>query len=73
MPRHFERPDFERFPCLALAYRALRAGDSAPAALNAANEIAVAVADGRIGFAAIPKIISSVIDRLPLSVLDHAC
>jgi len=67
---HFERPDFERFPCLALAYRALREGDSAPAALNAANEIAVAAfLDGRIGFTAIPKIIAMVIDRSPLSVL----
>ena len=67
---HFERPDFDRFPCLALAYRALRAGDSAPAALNAANEIAVAAfLDGQISFAAIPKIISSVIGRSPRSVL----
>ena len=68
---HFERPDFDRFPCLALAYRALREGDSAPAALNAANEIAVAAfLDGRIGFTAIPKIIAMVIDRSPLSVLE---
>jgi 1-deoxy-D-xylulose-5-phosphate reductoisomerase len=67
---HFERPDFERFPCLALAYRALRDGDSAPAALNAANEVAVqAFLDGRIGFTAIPKIISAVMDQSPLSVL----
>ena len=67
---HFERPDFARFPCLALAYRALREGDSAPAALNAANEIAVAAfLDGRIGFTVIPKIISTVIDRSPRSAL----
>jgi 1-deoxy-D-xylulose-5-phosphate reductoisomerase len=67
---HFERPDFERFPCLALAYRALREGDSAPAALNAANEVAVAAfLDGRIAFTAIPTIISAVMDRSPLSVL----
>ncbi|MEO5766610.1 MAG: 1-deoxy-D-xylulose-5-phosphate reductoisomerase [Casimicrobiaceae bacterium] len=38
----FERPDLARFPCLALAYDALRAGGSAPIVLNAANEIAVA-------------------------------
>jgi 1-deoxy-D-xylulose-5-phosphate reductoisomerase len=37
----FEAPDFDRFPCLGLAYAALRAGGSAPAVLNAANEIAV--------------------------------
>jgi 1-deoxy-D-xylulose-5-phosphate reductoisomerase len=67
---HFERPDFERFPCLALAYRALRAGDSAPATLNAANEIAVqAFLDGRISFTAIPKIISAVMDQSQLSLL----
>jgi 1-deoxy-D-xylulose-5-phosphate reductoisomerase len=38
----FEAPDFARFPCLELAYAALAAGGSAPIALNAANEIAVA-------------------------------
>jgi len=38
----FERPDGARFPCLALAYRALEAGGTAPAVLNAANEVAVA-------------------------------
>jgi len=63
---HFERPDFERFPCLALAYRALREGNSAPASLNAANEVAVeAFLDGRIGFSDIPRIISSVMDQSP--------
>ena len=63
----FERPDFERFPCLALAYRALREGDSAPATLNAANEIAVqAFLDGVIGFTMIPKVIGSVMDLLPI-------
>ena len=63
----FERPDFERFPCLGLAYRALREGDSAPATLNAANEIAVqAFLDGVIGFTMIPKVIGSVMDLLPI-------
>jgi len=66
----FERPDFERFPCLALAYRALREGDSAPAALNAANELAVqSFLDGRIGFALIPKIIRAVLDRTRVTPL----
>lgn len=66
----FERPDFDRFPCLELAYRALRAGDSAPATLNAANEIAVqAFLDGKIGFTAIPRIIASVMDASPAVTL----
>jgi 1-deoxy-D-xylulose-5-phosphate reductoisomerase len=39
---HFEEPDLERFPCLGLAYAALAGGEAAPAALNAANEVAVA-------------------------------
>ncbi len=47
----FERPDLERFPCLRLAYRALELGGTAPAALSAANEVAVrAFVDGQIRF-----------------------
>ena len=43
------------FPCLGLAYRALRAGGTLPVVLNAANEVAVAAfLDGRLGFTAIP-------------------
>jgi 1-deoxy-D-xylulose-5-phosphate reductoisomerase len=61
----FQRPDFGRFPCLRLAYDALMAGGSAPAILNAANEIAVqAFLDGRIGFRAIDRIIGGVMDKL---------
>src|SRR5471030_3039893 len=53
----FERPDFERFPCLALAYTALRAGGTAPTLLNAANEVAVqAFLDLRIGFRDIDRV-----------------
>jgi 1-deoxy-D-xylulose-5-phosphate reductoisomerase len=64
---NFERPDFDRFPCLQLAYRALRAGDSGPATLNAANEVAVqAFLDGKIAFTAIARIIAAVMDRSPL-------
>ena len=49
----FEKPDLVRFPCLELAYDALRAGGGAPAILNAANEIAVgAFLEGRIRFTA---------------------
>ena len=67
---HFERPDFERFPCLALAYRALNEGENAPATLNAANELAVqAFLDGKIGFTAIPKIIEAVMNKAPVMTL----
>jgi 1-deoxy-D-xylulose-5-phosphate reductoisomerase len=61
---NFERPDFVRFPALALAYRALGEGESSPATLNAANEIAVqAFLDGRIAFTAIAKVITAVMDH----------
>ncbi|WP_153108703.1 1-deoxy-D-xylulose-5-phosphate reductoisomerase [Propionivibrio limicola] len=61
---HFESPDFVRFPCLALAYRALEEGESMPAVLNAANEVAVqAFLDEEIGFTEIPSIIARVMDR----------
>jgi 1-deoxy-D-xylulose-5-phosphate reductoisomerase len=64
----FERPDFQRFPCLRLAYDALLAGGTAPAILNAANEVAVqAFLDRRIGFRKIDQVIAQVIDRLPHS------
>jgi 1-deoxy-D-xylulose-5-phosphate reductoisomerase len=61
----FERPDLERFPCLALAYEALRAGAGAPAVLNAANEIAVeAFLAGRIAFTAIAAVIEDTLDAV---------
>lgn len=57
----FEKPDFERFPCLALAFAALRAGGTAPALLNAANEIAVeAFLARRIGFRDIDRVVARV-------------
>ena len=59
----FFNPDRERFPCLGLAYRALGDGESMPAVMNAANEIAVeAFLDGRITFLAIPNLIERVMD-----------
>ncbi|MDB5797029.1 MAG: 1-deoxy-D-xylulose-5-phosphate reductoisomerase [Paucimonas sp.] len=62
----FERPDLQRFPCLKLAYDALRAGGSAAAIMNAANEVAVdAFLNGRIGFRMIDRVIASVLERLP--------
>lgn len=60
---HFEAPDAERFPCLGLAYRALRAGGTMPAALNAANEEAVkAFLDEELRLTDIPRVIESVMD-----------
>ncbi|MCA1635991.1 MAG: 1-deoxy-D-xylulose-5-phosphate reductoisomerase [Acidobacteria bacterium] len=60
---NFEPPDPERFPCLSLAYRALRAGGTLPAALNAANEEAVAAfLGGRIRLTDIPLVIEKVMD-----------
>jgi 1-deoxy-D-xylulose-5-phosphate reductoisomerase len=54
----FHAPDNEAFPCLALAYRALDDERGLPIVLNAANEVAVAeFLEGRIGFAAIPRVI----------------
>jgi len=62
----FQRPDFDRFPCLALAFEALRAGGTAPALLNAANEVAVqAFLDLKIGFRQIDRVIAHVVARLP--------
>jgi 1-deoxy-D-xylulose-5-phosphate reductoisomerase len=62
----FHRPDFTRFPCLRLAYEALSAGGTAPAILNAANEVAVqAFLDRKIGFRAIDRVIDQVMERLP--------
>jgi len=67
----FERPDFARFPCLALAFDALRAGGTAPALLNAANEIAVqAFLDLKIGFRQIDRVIAQVMNALPHGAAD---
>jgi len=61
---HFEEPDLERFPCISLAYRALRTGGTLPAAMNAANEEAVhAFIDERISFSDIPSVIETVMDQ----------
>jgi 1-deoxy-D-xylulose-5-phosphate reductoisomerase len=60
----FEEPDLEKFPCLALAYRALKIGGTMPAVLNAANEIAVnAFLEDKIRLSDIPKIIESVMNE----------
>lgn len=70
----FRKPDMDAFPCLGLAYDALREGGTMPAVLNAANEIAVqAFLDSGIGFMKIPVIIKKVMDAhtiKPASDLD---
>ena len=63
---NFERPDLARFPCLDLAYRALRAEGNAAAVLNAANEVAVtAFLDRRLPFLGIPELIAATLDAVP--------
>lgn len=60
----FERPDFDRFPCLGLAYQALREGGAAAAVLNAANEEAVAAfLEGCLGFRGIADVIAGSLER----------
>jgi 1-deoxy-D-xylulose-5-phosphate reductoisomerase len=70
----FREPDLARFPCLALAFEAMRRGDSAPAVLNAANEVAVEYfLEGRIGFDRIPDVVRTVLERtaiVPLGALE---
>lgn len=67
----FEAPDLQRFPCLRLAYEALRAGGSASAVLNAANEVAVAAYLAHdIGFMDIPRLIEQVLAQTALVQAD---
>ncbi|HPW12706.1 MAG TPA: 1-deoxy-D-xylulose-5-phosphate reductoisomerase [Thermomonas sp.] len=67
----FAPPDLDAFPCLALAFRALQAGDAAPAVLNAANEEAVsAFLQGRIGFLSIPDVVAHALDAMPATPAD---
>ena len=70
----FDAPDFERFPCLRLAYQALASGGSAPAVLNAANEVAVdSFLKCLMPFTAIPAMIEDVmqtIGRRDIATLD---
>jgi 1-deoxy-D-xylulose-5-phosphate reductoisomerase len=75
----FQEPDVDRFPCLSLAFRAMRDGGAAPAVMNAANEVAVGLfLEGRIGFAAIPELIAQAMDAIPsagaltLAMIDRA-
>ena len=67
----FELADPARFPCLRLAYEALQAGGTAPAILNAANEVAVeAFLGGRLPFTAIPRVVEETLAALPAEAAD---
>ncbi|CAE6941789.1 1-deoxy-D-xylulose 5-phosphate reductoisomerase [Ectopseudomonas oleovorans] len=67
----FERPDEQRFPCLRLAREAVQAGGSAPAMLNAANEVAVeAFLQGRIRFIDIARMIEFVLNAQPVQAVE---
>ena len=68
---HFEEPDTTRFPCLALAVEAQRVGGTAPAVLNAANEVAVAAfLDERVAFMQLPAIVEETLARVKNSPAD---
>jgi 1-deoxy-D-xylulose-5-phosphate reductoisomerase len=61
----FERPDFDRFPCVRLAYQALARGGIAPAVLSAANEVAVrSFVEGKVRFGEIARIIETTLERV---------
>ena len=67
----FEPPDYDRFPCLRLARDAVNAGGTAPAILNAANEIAVeAFLNGEIGFMQIPELVEAALSEVDTRVAD---
>ncbi len=68
----FEAPDEVRFPCLRLARQAAEAGNSAPAVLNAANEVAVAAfLERRIRYPEIASIIDGVMGQMPVVAVDE--
>ncbi len=63
----FQAPDFARFPCVQLAFAALEAGGTAPAILNAANEVAVqAFLNQKINFTAIAAVVQATLDQIPV-------
>jgi len=67
----FEEPNFERFPCLRLAYKAIEVGGTMPTVLNAANEIAVdAFLNRRVRFTDIPVIIERCMDAVEVKAAD---
>lgn len=67
----FEAPDLQRFPCLRLAFQAIEAGGTAPAILNAANEVAVAAfLAERLRFTDISVVVDETLQRLPTGKVD---
>lgn len=68
----FEKPDLQRFPCLGLAYAALRNPGAAPAILNAANEVAVAAfLDHKLNFTDIPVVIEETLAKIEQPQIDN--
>ena len=66
----FAPPSLDRFPCLSLAIQAAETGGTAPAILNAANEVAVAAfLEGRIGFTRIAEVVDRTLERLPVQTV----
>jgi len=67
----FSEPDLDRFPCLGLAFEAMRSGGSAPVTLNAANAFAVeSFLANRIGFTRIPQLVSQVMDSVEVTTVN---
>lgn len=67
----FQAPDLARFPSLGLAFQAAKSGDSAPAVLNAANEVAVAAfLDGCLGFHRIPELVERTLQTMTPEPVD---
>jgi len=67
----FQEPDHKKFPCLSLASRAMEAGGTAPAILNAANEVAVeAFLEGRLEFMGISRIVGKVLEQAAVQTAD---
>jgi 1-deoxy-D-xylulose-5-phosphate reductoisomerase len=70
-PLEFGAPDEDAFPCLALAREAGREGGTAPAVLNAADEVAVRTfCGGRIGFMDIPRVVGAALEAVPAEPAD---
>ncbi len=68
----FEEPDYQRFPCLRLAREAMASGGTAPAILNAANEVAVAAfLDEKVGFMAIPRLVEQALSNVTAHAADE--
>jgi len=66
----FRQPDLDRFPCLGLAFEAMRVGENAPVTLNAANEVAVAAfLEERIKFNRIPSLVDEIMQDLDVSAI----